>query len=228
MARGSGLSFLATCDDPGDPTNPLPTQVGSVATPASLIRPLPDGKSLLALDPPNVSSVTSNLTALPGTPTPITANPPQVIGCPAPYTLSFPPPPPPSLPALGFLTNTTTTNFTADSGLGTFTPTAFLLSSDGQKAYILAANVLNVNVFDVASHTTTPLALTGNAAPIAGSLSSDGQTLYVTTSDNVLHIVNLVSGGDTAQLPLPSANLCALTTGGSVSSCKPDLLAVRP
>jgi hypothetical protein len=228
MARVSGLSFLATCDDPGDPTNPLPTQVGSVATPASLIRPLPDGKSLLTLDPPNVSSVTSNLTALPGTPTPITANPPQVIGCPAPYTLSFPPPPSPSLPAQGFLTNTTATNFTADSGLGTFTPTAFLLSSDGQKAYILAANVLDVNVFDVASHTTTPLALTGNAAPIAGSLSSDGQTLYVTTSDNVLHIVNLVSGGDTAQLALPSANLCALTTGGSVSSCKPDLLAVRP
>jgi hypothetical protein len=227
MARGSGLSFLATCDDPGDPTNPLTAQVGSVATPASFIRPLRDGKSLLALAPPDVSSITSSVTALPGTPNGA-ANPPQIIGCPAPYTLSFPPPVAPQLPAQGFLQNATSAAFTSDLGQGTFTPTAFLLSSDGQKAFILAANVLNVTVFDIASQTTSPLALTGNAAPIAGSLSGDGQTLYVTTSDNVLHIVNLVSGGDTAQLALPSANLCALTTGGSVSTCKPDLLAVRP
>lgn len=227
VARGSGTSFLATCDDPGDPANPLPGQVGNVPTPATLLRSLPDGRTLLSLAPPNVSSITGDVTALPGTPNP-GATPPQVIGCPAPYTLSLPTPPSPLVPAAGFLTNSTTTNFTSDLGQGTFTPLAFLVSSDGQKAYILAAKVLNVIVFDIASQTTSPLPLTGNAAPIAGSLSADGQTLYVTTADNNLHVVNLVSGGDIQQLPLPSTSLCGLTTGGSVSSCKPDLLAVRP
>src|SRR5581483_6672790 len=88
IARGSGISFLATCDDPGDPANPLPTQVGSVSAPGSLLRALPDGQRLLAWSPPNVSTITA---AIGGTPN-NALTPPQIIGCPAPYLLTSPPP----------------------------------------------------------------------------------------------------------------------------------------
>lgn len=227
IARGSGISFLATCDDPGDPANPLPTQVGSVSAPGSLLRALPDGQRLLAWSPPNVSTITA---AIGGTPN-SALTPPQIIGCPAPYLLTSPPPSDPfgtGFSGAGFLTNTNTAGSPVDLGHGTFTPIAVLVSSDGAKAFILASNLLNVIVYDVASQTTSSLALNGNAAPLAASLSSTGQSLYVTTTDGTLHVVNLVSGGDVQQLDLPSSKMCQLTTGGSVNSCLPDLLAVKP
>jgi Bacterial Ig-like domain (group 2) len=225
MARGSGTSFLATCDDPGDPAHPLPTQVGTTTTaaPSSILHPLPDGHSLLALAPPNVSTITASIQGSP--------SPPQIVGCPVPYTLSFPPPGDTfgtGFTGTGFLSNSSAVSAPTDLGQGAFTPIAVLVSSDGQKAFILAANVLDVIVYDIPGQTTSSLPLVGNAAPIAGSLASDGQTLYVTTADSKLHVVNLVAGGDLEQLALPSANLCVLSTGGSVSTCQPDLLAVRP
>jgi hypothetical protein len=223
LARGSGASFLATCDDPGDPAHPLPSQVIPVTGPASIVRPLPDGHTLLNLAPPNVSTISASIVASPVAP--------AILGCPVPYTLSFPPPSDPhgtGFTGTGFLTNSSTMNPASSLGQGTFTPAAVLVSSDGQKAFILVPNVLNVTVLDIPSLSVSSLPLNGNSAPIAGSLASDGQTLYVTTSDNTLHIVNLVAGGDLEQIALPSSSLCVLTTGGSVSSCKPDLLAVRP
>jgi Bacterial Ig-like domain (group 2) len=226
LARGSGASFLATCDDPGDPTHPLPSQLTPVTAAASLLRPLPDGHSLLALAPPNISAITANISPLPSPPVP-----PAVIGCPVPYTLSFPPPSDTfgtGFSGTGALTNTSNASPAVDLGQGAFTPVAVLVSTDGQKAFILARNVLNVIVYDVSGQSTSSLPLVGNAAPIAGSLAPDGQTLYVTTADNKLHVLNLVAGGDLEQLALPSANLCVLSTGGSVSTCQPDLLAVRP
>jgi Big-like domain-containing protein len=226
LARGSGASFLATCDDPGDPAHPLPGQLTPVPVPASLLRPLPDGHSILALAPPSVSTITANIPPLPSPPVP-----PAVIGCPVPYTLSFPPPSDPfgtGFSGTGALTNTSNPSPAVDLGQGAFTPVAVLVSTEGQKAFILAHNVLNVIVYDISGHSTSSLPLVGNAAPIAGSLAPDGETLYVTTADNKLHVINLVAGGDLEQLALPSANLCVLSTGGSVSTCQPDLLAVRP
>jgi hypothetical protein len=226
LARGSGASFLATCDDPGDPAHPLPSQLTPVSVPASLLRPSPDAHSLLALAPPNISTITANIPPLTSPPVP-----PAVIGCPVPYTLSFPPPSDTfgtGFSGTGALTNTSSASPAVDLGQGAFTPVAVLVSTDGQKAFILARNVLNVIVYDISGQSTSSLPLVGNAAPIAGSLAPDGQTLFVTTADNKLHVINLVAGGDLEQLALPSANLCVLSTGGSVSTCQPDLLAVRP
>lgn len=224
LARGSGASFLATCDDPGDPAHALTSQLGTVSSAlSSIFRPLPDGHSLLSVAPPNASTISASIQGTPSAP--------QIIGCPVPYTLSFPPPSDSfgtGFTGTGYLTNNSTVSTPVDLGQGAFTPISVLVSTDGQKAFILAANVLNVIVYDVPGQTTSSLPLVGNAAPIAGSLAPDGQTLYVTTADNKLHVVNLVAGGDLQQLALPSANLCVLSTGGSVSTCQPDLLAVRP
>ncbi len=115
-----------------------------------------------------------------------------------------------------------------DLGLGTFTPVAFLVSSDGQKVYIVVQNSPTIQVFDLLSQLPSTLILVGSPNPLAAALAPDGQTLYVTGSDGKVHFVNTVSGGDVAQVDVPPSSLCTITTGGPQPNCLPDLLAVKP
>ncbi len=202
IAEGSQLQYVAMCDNPG----PLTAQLGTVSAPGSFIRSLP-GNSFLTFASPNVARV--NVTV-----SPATLSPGQ-IGCPSPplgpanggYTISTPPPTVMSL------------------GQGNFTPIAFAVSTDGQKAYLLAPSTASLIVYDITNQTTSTIPLVGSPAPLAGGLAPDGQSFYVTASDGNLHVINLIAGGDVQQLAIPSRNLCAVSSG-TINSCLPDLLAV--
>lgn len=110
-------------------------------------------------------------------------------------------------------------------GQGDFTPTQFLVATDGTKAYIVAGNLGSILVYDVASGASSALPLTGNATPISGDISADGTMIYAGASDGAVHAVSTISGGDVQQISLPAGfNLCS-----NVSfTCLPDLVAVKP
>ncbi len=195
----AGSSYLATCDDPG---TPVTSQIGSVSAPADLIRALPDGSGMIGLSPPNVTLIDTPISGTPAT---------GQSGCPTP---------------LGALTLApTVTSF--DLGQGTFIPVAFLVSSDGQKAYIVPPSG-DVIVFDIIGRVTSFLPLVGSPHALAAALAPDGQTLYVSADDSKVHVINTVAGGDVQQVPVPSSSLCAVTSGGPPPTCLPDVLAVRP
>ena len=215
VAEGSsGVSYLATCDDPN---SPLGGQVFSVTgTAAALLRALPDGQSFLALEPPNVAAIKALINGSPAPPT-------AVLGCPLPFAINIP-----GFSATGFLQNSSSVTNSSNLGQGMFTPIDFLVSSDGQKAYVLIQNQASVVVFDIPTKTVSSIALAGNPAPLAGSLAPDGLTLYVAGSDNNVHVIDTVVGGDVHQVALPSSSLCSVSTGGPPPACRPDLLVVRP
>jgi len=201
VAEGSsGISYLATCDDP---SQPLSAQVGSVAGAMSFLRPLPDGSGFIGLSPPNIAFIRATINGMP--------LPTAQSGCPAPLG--------------GLSVSNVVSSF---PGGGTVTPIAFLLSSDGQKAYIVAPDSGTITVFDLISGLFSSLALVGNPNPLAAALAPDAQTLYVSASDGKVHFVNTVSGGDLYQVDVPSSSLCTVSTGGIQPTCLPDLLVVRP
>ena len=206
LAEPTGLFYLATCDVPSSTPTPDTPPVGGGAT---VIRPLSnladssgltDQMGFIALVSPNVETVTSTVNG---------------IGC---------------IPAIppGTLTVSNTAAGTFNLGQGTFTPVDFLVSSDGQKAYILIQNQASVVVFDIPSKTISSIALVGNPAPLAGSLAPDGLTLYVAGSDNNVHVIDTVVGNDVNQVAMPASTLCSVITGGPPPACTPDLLLVRP
>jgi DNA-binding beta-propeller fold protein YncE len=203
-APGSS-SFLPVCD------SSAPPGVQSIGgAPGILIRQLP-GNSMVVLDPPNLFRIDYSV------PPPGPVSLPSV-GCPKP----------PFGPAGGVLAPATTFSGPTSVGQGTFTPIAFNVSSDGQKAYILAAGVSSLIIYDIPNQTSTTIPLIGNPAPLAGALAPDGLSFYVTGSDNNLHVINLVSGVDVQQLSIPSNSLCAASQlpGLNAPTCLPDLLAV--
>lgn len=210
MAGGdpAGASFVPTC-------TPAPVAIGAVNAPgATLIRALPDGQTMLTLNPTSIQTIGVNLSSNPASV--------PVPGCPL---------------ALGLLTLTNTVNAPVNLGQGSLTPTQLLVSSDGTRAYILASNLSTVLVFDVANQTTSAIALANNASPIHASLTVDGTRLYVGASDGDAHVIDTVSGSDIQQITLqnnaPLRSLCLDTTGNPFplpgnATCLPDLIAVRP
>ena len=108
VAETTATDYLATCNDP---SQALSTQVQSVAAPVSLIRPFSDGSGFVGLQPPNLTFINAAIT-----PTTVPL-PNGASGCPFPFTT-------------GVLTVANGVN-SIDLGAGTFTPIAFLLSSDG-------------------------------------------------------------------------------------------------
>jgi hypothetical protein len=205
VAETSGTDLLATCTDP---SQPLSSQVQSVAAPISFIRPLIDGSGFVGLQPPN-STLTSINASIAPTTLPLAAGD---SGCPAPFTT-------------GQFSVSNTVNPLFSFGPGT--PIAFLLSSDAQKVYIVVQNSPTIQVFDLLTQLPSTLSLVGSPNPLAAALAPDGQTLYVSGSDGKVHFVNTVSGGDVSQVDVPASSLCTITTGGTQPNCLPDLLAVK-
>jgi DNA-binding beta-propeller fold protein YncE len=110
-----------------------------------------------------------------------------------------------------------------------FTPIAFLLSSDGQKVYVVVQGSPTIIVYDLISQLPpSSLSLAGNPNPLSAALAPDDQTLYVSADDGKVHFINTVSGGDAYQLDVPSSSLCTIASGGQQPTCLPDVLAVRP
>lgn len=182
-----GTAFLPTCDDPT-----AAGAISGVAMPSQMIRALPDGQSAVALAVPNIQTVTASLTGTPGF---------GSLGCPAPR---------------GFLNITNTVNPSASLGVGNFTPTQFLVSSDGTMAYILgntagsSARLPFIIAFNLATFVSSEIPLAGNATPLSASLTPGGDLLFVGADDGNVHVINTSIQLDTQQiaLPFPQSSLC--------------------
>ena len=197
----AGLSFLPTCGT-------QPATVTPVADPgARLIQPMPDGLSVLTVQPPTVQTVTTSF-AIPTDPTLLLG----VNGCPAPR---------------GVITVTSNPNGAIDLGQGNFAPVQLIISADGSAAYILTSNSPNILVFDINNRITTSIQVANDAIPLQGAMTTDGKKLYVAGSDGTVHVLDTATTADVAQVTFPQG-LCTSASGLSTFSCKPNLIAVKP
>jgi trimeric autotransporter adhesin len=150
-----------------------------------LLRQMPDGYSVLGLSPPNIQLITANLSG---------------SGCPAPR---------------GSLNITNTVGPTINLGVGAFAPTQFLISPDGQIAYILgqttgAVPLPFIITFNFTLDAPSLISLTGGATPLSASLSPAGDLLFVGADDDSVHVIDAATGFDTEQVALtfPQSSLC--------------------
>src|SRR5581483_4458107 len=156
-----GTAYLATCDDPA------PSAIAGISLPSQMIRALPDGQSALALAPPNVQSVTANLSG---------------SGCPPPR---------------GSLSVNNVVSSPASLGVGSFTPTHFLLSPDGTAAYILGTNGPSplpfIIHFDLTTQNSSLISLAGNALPLSAAISPASNLLFAGANDGAVHVIDTSS-----------------------------------
>ena len=209
LSGGSGspaINLFNTCDTNYDITSSIP-----VPRLPTMFQALGDGVHAIGIDPPGVDVFTVKVLA----PTPATLANPSSDTCPFPVTAPDP-------PAQEF-------SF-ANLGQGNFTPLKMIIASDSSKAYILAANLSSIFVYNFGVGTVSAIPLTGSPAPLDASLTSDGTLLYVGASDTSVHVVSTVSGGDLQQITFTNNNS---TNKGSLCSnipqtCNPDLIAIKP
>jgi hypothetical protein len=212
MAGGDprGASFLPTCDVAGSPSAVGVDNASGIA----MIRPLPDGLTLLALAPPGIKTITATISGNPN------AN--DTTGCPDPR---------------GFLVISNTVNPGVDFDQGNFVPTQLIVSSDGSAAYVLGQTqppnsqpLSDILVFNIAGRTSSAIALVGSAQPLQATLSPDGTVLYVAATDGEVHVVDTQTANDIQQVTFtqdPATLLAGLCTGVT-GTCRPNLIAVRP
>lgn len=158
---------------------------GTVNTPNGplLIRPLPDGSTLLVLDPPDIDVVSvTSLTAL------------DCSGTVTDTTNSF---------NLGEGSFIPAQFFVSPDG-----STAYILGNSS--AGPPPSRLPFVMVFNVNTQTASALSLSNSATPLSASLSPDGMLLFVGADDGTLHVIDTTSGLDTQQVtfPFPTNELC--------------------
>jgi len=113
-------------------------------------------------------------------------------------------------------------------GQGNFVAQQLIVSQNGSIAYVIAANVSSVLVFNIAGQTSSTIPLSGNAMPLNAALTPDGTLLYVGANDGTVHVVNTQAGGDIQQISFPQG-LCENSAGQPFGiTCNPDLIAVKP
>lgn len=116
------------------------------------------------------------------------------------------------------LINTSTSAVSSFSfGRGSFTPKQLLVSGDGTRAYVLTADLPVILVFDLTTHTSTALALSGNAFPLVAALTPDGTSLYVGGSDGQVHVLDTQAGVDIQQVSFDQ-NFCRDTQNNSLET----------
>ena len=190
IAESSQTAFLPTC---GPSTA---GSLGSVSLPAQNLLPLPDGMSLLALNPPFLQTMTASITG----PQPLPQN---ASGCLAPR---------------GVLNLTNTPGPSSDLGTGSFVPKQFFLSRDGSVAYILAQTTTGASfpfiiTFDLRTGTSSQISLSGNALPLSAGISPAGDELLVGGNDGQVHVIATTTGLDVQQVPLSFQNNTSLCLG---------------
>jgi hypothetical protein len=147
-----------------------------------LIRPLPDGNTLLVLGPPNIDLVSvTSLTSV------------ACTGIITNTTNSF---------DLGEGSFIPTQFFISPDG-----STAYIL---GNSSGSPPSRLPFVIVFNVNTQSASVLSLSNSATPLSASLSPDGTLLFVGADDGTLHVIDTASGLDTQQVtfPFPTNELC--------------------
>jgi len=113
-------------------------------------------------------------------------------------------------------------------GQGNFVPKQLIISQDGSTAYVITSNLSSILVFNIPGQTSTAITLAGNPIPLSATLTPDSTLLYVGASDQTVHVVDTVAGGDIQQISFPQS-LCRNSAGQPASiTCLPDLIAVKP
>lgn len=115
-------------------------------------------------------------------------------------------------------------------GQGAFVAKQLLLAPDGSKAYIVAANLPSILIFDVNNQISSAIPLNGTTLPLRAALTLDGNLLYVAADDGMIHVLSTLSGGDIQEIAFPSTPttpdyLCPNTPP---VACKPNLIAIQP
>jgi hypothetical protein len=178
VAAGNLLTPYRTCDNAA-----LSSAALSTSNPPLMIRPLPDGSSLLVLDPPNIDLVSvTSLTAV------------DCAGTLTNTTSSF---------DLGEGSFIPTQFFVSPDG-----STAYILGNSS--AGTPPSRLPFVMVFNVNTQGASTLSLSNSATPLSASLSPDGTLLFVGADDGTLHVIDTTSGLDTQQVsfPFPTNELC--------------------
>jgi WD40 repeat protein len=171
----ASITPYRTCDN-------APISAGTVNTPNTplLIRPLPDGSTLLVLDPPNIDLVT--VTSL------------SAVGCTGTVTNTS------SSFDLGQGNFVPTQFFVSPDG-----STAYILGDATPGSRLRFIMVFNVN-----TQTSSALSLSNSATPLSAALAPDGKFLFVGADDGTVHVIDTTSGLDTQQVtfPFPTNELC--------------------
>jgi WD40 repeat protein len=169
------IATYRTCDTP-----PIAGSTFSTSNDPLLIRTLPDGTSLLVLDPPNIDLVT--VTSLTGV---------GCMGAVTNTTTSF---------NLGQGAFIPTQFFVSPDG-----STAYILADAAAGSHLPF-----IMVFNVATQTSSVLSLSNSATPLSASLAPDGTLLFVGADDGTLHVIDTTSGSDTQQVTFtfPTNELC--------------------
>jgi hypothetical protein len=174
----TSITPYRTCDNA-----PISSAALTIANSPLLIRALPDGSTLLVLDPPNIDVVSvTSLTS---------------IGCTGTISntsTSF---------NLGEGTFIPTQFFVSPDG-----STAYILGET--QAGQPPSRLPFIMVFNVNTQTSSALSLSNNATPLSASLAPDGKLLFVGADDGTVHVIDTTSGLDTQQVtfPFPTNELC--------------------
>ena len=174
----TSISPYRTCDNA-----PISGGTVSVANSPLIIRALPDGSTLLVLDPPNIDLVSvTSLTSL------------LCTGTVTSTTNSF---------NLGQGSFIPTQFFVSPDG-----STAYILGDT--QAGPPPSRFPFVMVFNTHTQASSVLSLSNSATPLSASLSPDGSLLFVGADDGTLHVIDTTSGLDTQQVtfPFPTNELC--------------------
>jgi hypothetical protein len=174
----TSITPYRTCDN-------APISGGTVNTANNplIIRALPDGSTLLVLDPPNIDLVSvTSLTSL------------LCTGTVTNTTSSF---------DLGEGNFIPSQFFVSPDG-----STAYILGNSS--AGPPPARLPFVMVFNVNTQTSSALSLSNNATPLSASLAPDGKLLFAGADDGTVHVIDTTSGLDTQQVtfPFPTNELC--------------------
>ncbi|MBZ5655165.1 MAG: hypothetical protein LAO56_07780 [Acidobacteriia bacterium] len=232
-APANGVSGFSTCDNaaivdgsivglPGTPLRivPIPgVQDAEIASDQSVVT-----ENFLALDPPNVQTLTVQYTRDP------LKDGQGVCNNVVPYSH------PPQYPAPGFRAGTG-----INLGQGNFVPLYLRVVGNGSQAIVVGKNIPAVLLVDLNQKTTTPIALVNNGLPLAASASTDGSQVFVAACDaysndtppkctsGSVHIVNTLSGGDFQQVPYVNFNTDnSMCDSASAPPCFPNLIAIKP
>jgi trimeric autotransporter adhesin len=183
-----GFAYLA---GPGSSITPYRNCDGfqiassSTANPPEMIRALPNGSTLLALDPPNIEIISTTLSA------------PPIVLCTGTISntiTSF---------NLGHGSFIPTQFFLSANGA-----TAYILGETS--AGPPATRLPFVMAFNLTTQSSSTVSLANNATPLSASLSPDGTLLFVGADDGTVHVIDAGSGSDRQQVtfPFPASELC--------------------
>ncbi|HKW16284.1 MAG TPA: hypothetical protein VJO35_02125 [Terriglobales bacterium] len=156
----------------------------STANPPLMLRALPDGTTLLALEPPNIDVISVSLFTSAGL-------------CSATLTDTI------TSLNLGQGSFIPTQLFFSPSGT-----TAYILAETS--AGPPPSRLPFVLTFNLNTRTSSEISLADNAIPLSASLSPDGTLLFVGANDGAVHVIETASGLDTQQVtfPFPTNELC--------------------